>query len=126
MPGRAKVQTLVYGAATAYNVKKLAAGIRYRRIPASRGFSALALAVALPPSATLSVRTPRLPSRHFGNRPCRDQSKEGVVRREGRTQLKLHVLQLGGLPRGLHFPGAVHNVLGALAFQEWGMREFGQ
>jgi transposase len=70
--GRASVQMQAYGAAIAYDVKKLAAGIRCRRVPAAE-----ARPRRSSPSrhhrVPLSARTPRLPSRHFGNRPCSDQ-----------------------------------------------------
>ena len=67
--GRAKVQAQAYGAAIAYNVKKLAAGIRCRRVPAAEARSRRS-SDSRSRGAPLSSRTPRLPSRHFGNRPC--------------------------------------------------------
>jgi Transposase DDE domain len=66
--GRAKVQMQAYGAAIAYNVKKLAAGIRRRPVrragvlhPGSRRF------IAVPHPSTRGRH--RFTSPHFGNRP---------------------------------------------------------
>jgi hypothetical protein len=69
--GRAKVQMQAYGAAIAYNVKKLAAGIRCRRVPAAETRPRRS-SPSRRHRVPLNSRTPRLPSRHFGNRPCMD------------------------------------------------------
>jgi transposase len=69
--GRAKVQMQAYGAAIAYNVKKLVASLRPRP-----GGAAVALHSALRPSPRHRGRRPtgsrlrRLCSQQFGNRPC--------------------------------------------------------
>ena len=70
--GRAKVQMQAYGAAIAYNVKKLVAGSRPRPVRAAG-------ALHLGPRHGVRVACPsvrrhhRSASRHFGNRPCSGQ-----------------------------------------------------
>lgn len=70
--GCAKVQMQVYDAAFASTVKKLAAGIRPRPVPAAGALHfgprhCIAAAGAAAHGHSVSTR------RHFGNRPCSDE-----------------------------------------------------